>query len=283
MSTCAGTIRRLTRRDAPGRGLRGRRGAGARRPGLVPQASVRESEGTYRPVQDGPPELLAPRPHQNDGKADLQKALAATKELGVHYWESYPAHVPMITDAAKLAEHKRQIEAAGRRRDRLRRRPFRQGRGRQPQVFEFAKAMGLTYLSADPDPDSLRQPRQAGRGVRHRRRHPQPRPGPPLRQDRRRSPRRSRTTTPRSAAASTPATSSGRRKTPSAPSRSSASGSTASTSRTSRTPRRSPSWARATSGRSTSSRRWRQQVRLLPGDRVRGERRRTPSTTSRRA
>ena len=43
------------------------------------------------------------------------------------------------------------------------------------KIFEFAKAMGVGYLSADPDPGQLRPPRQAGRGVRHPDRHPQPR------------------------------------------------------------------------------------------------------------
>ncbi len=54
-------------------------------------------EEAVQPLQDGAPELLAPRPDQ-DGKPDLAKALAATKELGLHYWESYPAHVPMDAD-----------------------------------------------------------------------------------------------------------------------------------------------------------------------------------------
>ncbi len=30
-----------------------------------------------------------------EGRPDRAKALAASKELGIHYWESYVAHVPM--------------------------------------------------------------------------------------------------------------------------------------------------------------------------------------------
>ena len=30
-----------------------------------------------------------------NGQPDRAKALAASKKLGIHYWESYTAHVPM--------------------------------------------------------------------------------------------------------------------------------------------------------------------------------------------
>src|ERR1700730_10733415 len=47
------------------------------------------------------------------GRPDLAKALAATKELGVHYWESYPAHMPTDSSPQELESKKREIEAAG--------------------------------------------------------------------------------------------------------------------------------------------------------------------------
>ena len=54
----------------------------------------RRMTATYSPFKMGL-QSYSLRGLTRDGKADLTKALAATKELGLHYWESYPAHVPM--------------------------------------------------------------------------------------------------------------------------------------------------------------------------------------------
>jgi inosose dehydratase len=89
------------------------------------------------------------------GQADLQRALDATKELGLHYWESYPAHVPMTTDPTQMADRKKQLESAG---------VTLMGYGvvhlgkdeaANRKYFEFAKAMGLKYMSASPDPGAF--------------------------------------------------------------------------------------------------------------------------------
>jgi inosose dehydratase len=84
-------------------------------------------------------------------RADLHTALAATKDLGIRYWESYPAHVPSSAPAA-LADVKRELAAAE---------VVLAGYGvvhfsgdaqANRRMFEFAKSMGISYLSADPDP-----------------------------------------------------------------------------------------------------------------------------------
>ncbi len=89
------------------------------------------------------------------GKPDLDTALAATKELGLHYWESYPAHIPPTTDAAALAGFKKKLEDAGvavlgygvvR---------FTKNPDAGKKVLDFARQMGIEYLSADPDPASF--------------------------------------------------------------------------------------------------------------------------------
>ena len=96
------------------------------------------------------------------------------------------------------------------------------------KFFEFAKAMGLKYLSASPEPgcfdvlDKLVEEYDVAIGIHNHG------PGSPLREDRQDRARRSRITIPRSAAASTRAISSGRGRIRSMPSRSSASGFTAS-------------------------------------------------------
>ena len=164
------------------------------------------------------------RGYTADGHADLKKALAVTKELGLHYWESYPAHVPMTDDREKIK--------AMQGRDRGRGRASSSGYGvvhlgkdeaAEPQDLRVRQGHGPRLPLGRPRPGQLRPPRQAGRGVRHCRSAStttgpatvSPRSTP--------SPRRSRTTARRSAAASTPAISSARGKTRSAPSRSSAS------------------------------------------------------------
>jgi inosose dehydratase len=85
----------------------------------------------------------------------LDDALARTKELGLKYWESFSAHIPMTTDPAKIKEYQQKAKAAGvtvlgygviR---------FTGNHDENRKVFEFARAMGLQYLSADPDPGSF--------------------------------------------------------------------------------------------------------------------------------
>ncbi len=90
-----------------------------------------------------------------DGKPDLALALEATKELGVHYWEAFPAHVPLEGPSRGGGPVKAAMDAA---------KVTLAGYGVVPlgldaaanrQFFEFAKRMGIEYLSADPDPKAM--------------------------------------------------------------------------------------------------------------------------------
>lgn len=83
----------------------------------------------------------------------LDKALELTRELGLKYWESFSAHIPI--DAGRAADFRRQAEAAG---------VTVAGFGvvrltGKPEndrpIFEFAKALGVEYLSIDPEPDAF--------------------------------------------------------------------------------------------------------------------------------
>jgi sugar phosphate isomerase/epimerase len=89
------------------------------------------------------------------GKPDLDAALAATRELGLHYWESYPAHIPTVTDAPTIAAYKKKLQDAGV--TVLGYGVVRLTADREAgrSVFDFARQMGLDYLSADPGPDSF--------------------------------------------------------------------------------------------------------------------------------
>jgi inosose dehydratase len=83
----------------------------------------------------------------------LDEALAKTKELGVHYWESYSAHTP--ADPSKAGEFKAAAAAAGVEVIAFGVSRFTKNTDANRKYFEFARAMNLGYLSADPDPDAF--------------------------------------------------------------------------------------------------------------------------------
>lgn len=136
----------LTRREILAAGLAAA-GALALRPGLT-AADDSASPGPYGPFKVGLQSYSLRH-------FDLADALKKTRELGLHYWESFPAHIPTETDPGKVAEFKMRATDASvsvigygvihPSRDHDKNRKF----------FEFAKTMGIAYLSADPDPDSF--------------------------------------------------------------------------------------------------------------------------------
>jgi inosose dehydratase len=87
-----------------------------------------------------------------DGKPDLAKALKVTNELGLTNWEAFPAHLPMAGDVAAM---KKQLADAGVTVLGYGVSHFGKDVDASRKLFEFAKAMGFTYLSADPDPASF--------------------------------------------------------------------------------------------------------------------------------
>ena len=95
------------------------------------------------------------RGYKTDGKQDLAKALAVTKDLGVKYWEAYPAHIPTVTDPAVAKKYIQ--EAADQGVTVIGYGVVHLGKDRDAnkRFFDFAKAMDLGYLSADPDPESF--------------------------------------------------------------------------------------------------------------------------------
>ena len=88
-----------------------------------------------------------------DGKADVHKALRATEGLGVSYWEAYPAH--FATDPKKAVEFKTAAAAHGVTVIGYGVSHFSKDVESNRNLFEFAKAMGIGYLSADPDLDAF--------------------------------------------------------------------------------------------------------------------------------
>ncbi len=81
------------------------------------------------------------------------EALAKTKELGVHYWESYSAHTPI--DLGKVSESKDAAKAAGVSVIGFGVSQFTKDTDANRKIFEFGRALGVQYLSADPEPDAF--------------------------------------------------------------------------------------------------------------------------------
>jgi inosose dehydratase len=81
------------------------------------------------------------------------EALAKTKELGLHYWEAYSAHIP--SDPATAEQMKKVCEGAGVDLAGFGVSRFTKDADKSRKLFEFAHAAGVDYLSADPDPDAF--------------------------------------------------------------------------------------------------------------------------------
>jgi sugar phosphate isomerase/epimerase len=139
----------LTRREAIAASFAA---AGALALGRTRAEAADPSPGAYGPFKMGL-QSYSLRGLTTDGKADLDKALRATKDLGISYWESYVAHVP--TDAALAADYKKRCADQGVSVIGYGVMRFSKDHDKNMKVFQFAKAMGLGYVSADPDPDAF--------------------------------------------------------------------------------------------------------------------------------
>jgi sugar phosphate isomerase/epimerase len=86
---------------------------------------------------------------------DTEAALKKTSELGLHYIEFYQKHAPMnstpeqIKALLKLCSQYQIIPIA------FGVQSFTKDHDANKKVFDFAKALGIKYLSADPDPASF--------------------------------------------------------------------------------------------------------------------------------
>jgi inosose dehydratase len=113
------------------------------------------SAGPYAPFQMALQSYSLRGFTRKEGKPDVHRALVVTEQLGLHYWEAYPAHFPITADkhaisVAKTLSKSFGVTVAG---------YGVVGLGKDAdadrKIFDFAKAMGFQYLSADPDPSAL--------------------------------------------------------------------------------------------------------------------------------
>ncbi|MGO9470244.1 MAG: sugar phosphate isomerase/epimerase family protein [Isosphaeraceae bacterium] len=110
-----------------------------------------DGDGPYQPFKMGL-QSYSLRGYTRDGRPDVQKSLAVTKELGVHFWEAFPAHLPMNLSAEALDSLKREFQDAEVKVVGYGVVHLSKDQDANRRIFDFAKTMGLEYLSADPDP-----------------------------------------------------------------------------------------------------------------------------------
>jgi sugar phosphate isomerase/epimerase len=143
--------RELTRRDLLSAGLAA---AGALALGGRAALAGARLASEYGPFKMGI-QSYSLRGYTKNGKSDLATALTVTERLGLHYWEAFPAHIPTVSDSAQLAKYRAQAKASGVEVIGYGVVPFTKNHDANRKYFEFAKSMGIGYLSADPSPDSF--------------------------------------------------------------------------------------------------------------------------------
>ena len=84
---------------------------------------------------------------------DAPTALEHTKTLGLKYWEAYPKHVPLGTLPEQVAKHKKMLSDAGVTLLAYGVLGFDGNETKARAAFDFAKAMGIVSLSANPKKD----------------------------------------------------------------------------------------------------------------------------------
>lgn len=84
---------------------------------------------------------------------NVDQALEHSQKLGLKYWEAYPKHIPMSSLPAKVAEQKKMMSDAGITLSAYGVVGFDTNETKARQAFDFAKAMGLKSISANPKKD----------------------------------------------------------------------------------------------------------------------------------
>ncbi len=130
---------------------------GAMAIGGAASAAVRatdEKSGADEPFKLGL-QSYSLRGYRTAGHADTARALKVSGELGIHYWEAYPEHIPLTHNPQQIEERQRQLKEAGVTLMGYGVVPMSKNAEANRKYFEFARAMGLKYLSISPDPDAF--------------------------------------------------------------------------------------------------------------------------------
>jgi len=83
----------------------------------------------------------------------VAEALEISKKLGLHFWESFPGHIPIGTVPKYIEEQKALLGASGVKLVAYGVVGFDGNESKAREVFEFAKKIGIESISADPNKD----------------------------------------------------------------------------------------------------------------------------------
>lgn len=81
----------------------------------------------------------------------IEEALEISKKLGLHYWESYPAHIKVASVPSYVAEQKALLAGSGVTLVAFGVVDFNDNESKAREYFDFAKAIGVESISANPD------------------------------------------------------------------------------------------------------------------------------------
>ncbi len=84
---------------------------------------------------------------------DVDTALSETNKLGLHYWEAFRNHIPIGTVPSYIAAQKEKLSKAKVTLASYGVVSFNADETKAREIFDFAKAMNLMSISADPDKD----------------------------------------------------------------------------------------------------------------------------------
>lgn len=85
---------------------------------------------------------------------NVEKALEASAKLGLTHWETFPGHIKVGSVPTYVAEQKEMLKKAGIKLMAYGVVEFDGDEAKGRPVFEFAKAMGITSISANPKKDA---------------------------------------------------------------------------------------------------------------------------------
>ena len=83
----------------------------------------------------------------------VEKALETTKALGLHFWEAFPGHIPSTTVPGTIDAQKKLLAASGVKLLAYGVVNFDTNETTARQFFDYAKAIGIETLSANPKKD----------------------------------------------------------------------------------------------------------------------------------
>jgi len=85
----------------------------------------------------------------------LEEALMKTKTLGLTWWEGAPVHLPVTSDASKIASYRQMFHAHNVRLIGYGVVDFTSDEADARSKFQFARAMGVKTITASPRPEAL--------------------------------------------------------------------------------------------------------------------------------